>query len=138
MNAAHLAWSDRDLERMLQLFCEDIVYTCNSEPDGEPMRLVGRDAMRGFLLPVLHVAESASVVETFTFDGTVARTRVGSFVKHKKTHFAVSGHFRQVFQFRGKRVSQLDEFHDAAILKVFWRLVEQSEKQALEPDASDI
>lgn len=136
VNAAHAAWSSRDLDRMLSFYTHDIVYTCNGDPNGEPLRLIGHQAMRGFLEPVLAVAESASVVENFTFDGTTVRTNIACYVKHLKTKIVLTGNYRQILRFREGRVCQLDEFHDAARLNAFWRLVAQSEKEALEPGAS--
>jgi ketosteroid isomerase-like protein len=134
VNAAHAAWSARNLEQVLELYCEDIVYTCNGMPDGQPVRFDGREAMRGFLAPVLDVAESASVVSRFVFDAGVARTQVACFVRHKKTKIVLSGSFRQIIRFSGTRISRLDEFHDAAKLNAFWRLVAQSEQDLLERD----
>lgn len=136
VNAVHSAWSEGDLDRLLSYYCPDIIYTCNGESGGLPVKLVGRDAMRQFLAPILVAAESVCVVDRFTFDGTVARTRVESSIKHRKTSFVLSGNFRQVMRFEGVQISHLDEFHDAAKLNAFWRLVAQSEQDLLQnPDS---
>ena len=91
----------------------------------------GREAFRNFLARVLSVTESATVVEAFQFDGTLARANVACFVKHNSTGMVLSGYYRQVFRFRGRFISHLDEFHDAARLQAFWRMVELCEKEEI-------
>lgn len=124
---------------MLSFYSPDIVYTCNGEAgggiEGKPVRYVGRAAMRGFLAPLAAVTESVSVVEAFQFDGEKARVNVGSYIRHNRTGIVLSGQFRQVIHFERGMVSQLEEFHDAAKLATFWRLVSSTEA-LLEADNS--
>lgn len=128
VNACHDAWSRRDLDRLLQYYSPDVVYTCNGEPSGaHPVRYIGRDALRGFLAPLLDLIESVSVVEGFQFSGNKARATVGCYMKHFATGIILSGQYRQVFLFADDRISQLEEFHDAAKLATFWQLVRQTE-----------
>lgn len=130
VNACHLAWSSRDLDRMLSFYSPGIVYTCNGEPSGpqaNPVRYVGREAMRGFLGPLLETTESVSVVEAFQFDGEKARVNVACYLRHYRTGIVLSGQFRQVVRFQNGLVSQLEEFHDAAKLATFWKLVSSTE-----------
>jgi ketosteroid isomerase-like protein len=130
VNACHLAWSSRDLDRMLSFYSPHIIYTCNGEPEGPPnvtVRYVGRSAMRGFLSPLLEVAESVSVVEGFQFDGEKARVNVACYLRHYRTGIVLSGQFRQVVRFEGGMISHLEEFHDAAKLATFWKLVSSTE-----------
>lgn len=115
---------------MLDHYCDDICYTCNVEPAAaQPVRINGRAAMREFLTKVQGVAQSMSVVEAFQFDGSVARATVACFVKHNGTGIVLSGYYRQVLRFRSGQISHLEEFHDAARLEAFWRLVELCEKE---------
>lgn len=133
VNACHMAWSSRDLDRMLSLYSPNIVYTCNGEPNGpNPVRYVGREAMRGFLGPLLETAESVSVVEAFQFDGEKARVNVACYLRHYRTGIVLSGQFRQVVRFENGLVSQLEEFHDAAKLATFWKLVSSTEASLTE------
>lgn len=130
VNACHLAWSSRDIDRMLSFYSPTIIYTCNGEPkgpDAKPVRYIGRAAMRGFLEPLLDIAESVSVVEAFQFDGVKARVNVATYLRHYRTGIVLSGQFRQVVHFENGLVSQLEEFHDAAKLATFWKLVSQTE-----------
>ena len=105
-------------------YCDDIRYTCNIGPTGtQSFVAVGRKAMLDFLLPVLDVTESMSVVESFAFRNEEARATVACFVKHKATGHVLSGKYRQVVRFRDGGIAQIDEFHDAARIAAFCKLV---------------
>lgn len=113
---------------MLAYYSPDIVYTCNAEPSGmHPVSYTGRDAMRGFLAPLLDLAESVSVVEALQFDGVTARATVECYIKHYGTGIVLSSQYRQVIRFRDSLVFRLEEFHDAAKLATFWKLVRHTE-----------
>jgi ketosteroid isomerase-like protein len=124
VHACHEAWSLGNLTRLLSLYSPNIVYTCNAEPaEGSSVRYVGRAAMRTFLEPILRQVESISVVEAFHFDGVKARTTISTFVKHFQTGIEMNSQYRQVIRFESGLVGQLEEFHDAARLAAFWKLV---------------
>ena len=92
MDAAHLAWGNRDMEALVACYCDDIRYTCNIGPTGtQPFIAVGKKAMLDFLLPVLDVTVSMSVVESFAFRNEEARATVACFVKHNATGHVLSG-----------------------------------------------
>lgn len=135
VSACHDAWSTRDLDRLLTYYSPNMVYICNAEPSGaHPVRYVGLEAFRGFLAPVLELIESVSVVEGFQFSGNTARATIACYMKHFATGIVLSGQYRQVFQFTGDRISQLEEYHDAARIATFWELVTQTE--AMLPNSS--
>jgi hypothetical protein len=48
----------------------------------------------------------------------------------------LSGQYRQVFTFKNDKIIQLEEFHDAAKLATFWRLVTQTEAMVAEANRS--
>jgi len=124
VDAAHLAWSNRDTAGLLACYCEDVRYTCNTGPNpSEPYVAVGKPAMMDFLLPVLDIATSMSVVERFVFRNGVATATVACFVTHRATGHVLSGKYRQVIAFRDEKIAQIDEFHDAARIAAFWKLV---------------
>lgn len=128
VNACHEAWSLRDLDRMLRNYSPNFVYTCNTEGDGkEPTRFSGLDAYRGFLEPLLDLIESVSVVEGFQYHDNTARVSVGCYYKHYRTGLVMSGQFRQVFTFEGDLIVRIEEFHDAAKMATFWRLIGETE-----------
>lgn len=135
VNACHDAWSNRDLDRMFRNFHPDVVYSCNVEtPGASPVRYIGRLAMRGFLEPVLALIESVSVVDGFQMNGDAARTTISCYMKHYATGIVLSGQYRQVYHFKNDLIMQLEEFHDAARMATFWRLVQQTEAMQLQDD----
>jgi ketosteroid isomerase-like protein len=124
VDAAHLAWSNRDPTGLLACYCDDVRYTCNTGPSpSEPFVAVGKRAMMDFLLPVLDIATSMSVVERFVFKNDVARATVACFLRHHATGHVLSGKYRQVISFSDGKIAQIDEFHDAARIAAFWKLV---------------
>lgn len=136
INACHEAWSSRDLDRMLSYYSPHIIYTCNSEADSaDPTRFEGRGALGQFLKSLLDLIESVSVVEGFQFSGDTARVTINCYMKHYGTGIVLSGQYRQVFRFENNSIVQLEEYHDAAKLATFWRLVMQTEAMlAAEPE----
>jgi ketosteroid isomerase-like protein len=124
VDAAHLAWSNRDTPALLACYCDDIRYTCNTGSNGaDSFVAVGKQAMLDFLLPVLNIAESMSVVERFVFKDGMARATITCFVRHKATGHVLSGSYRQILVFREGKIAKIDEFHDAARIAAFWRMV---------------
>lgn len=134
VNACHEAWTMRDLTRMLSYYSPDVVYTCNAETAGpRAVRYAGREAMRGFLEPVLAQIECVSVVDATHYDevrGPRLRTTVSCYMKHISTGIVLSGQYRQVLSFKNGFIDRLEEFHDAAKLASFWKLVAHTESLA--------
>lgn len=83
--------------------------------------------MRQFLEPLTNLIESVSVVEGFQFQGDTARATIACYLKHYATGIVLSGQYRQVIRFKGDYIDQLEEFHDAARLATFWKLVAHTE-----------
>lgn len=125
LDETHRAWSAGDLKALLDTYTDDIVYVCNTHhPKGRAMTLNGRAAMHDFLAPVLDVAESMSVTESFEYHSGIGRAHVATFIRHRLTGHVLSGTYRQVVMFRDSRICRLEEFHDATKMAAFWRLVE--------------
>src|SRR5262245_24808152 len=55
LHAAHLAWTNQDMDKLIDLYDENVVFACNAAEDAPPLRLVGREAMRAFLEPIMRV-----------------------------------------------------------------------------------
>lgn len=124
LEASHGAWSRGDVEGMLRWMTDDILYSCNTGgPDGGPLIVEGKDGMRAFLGPVAVVAESMSVVDLFEYRDMTARARIDCYIRHRSTGHLLTGSYRQVVEFRGNLISRLEEFHDAAKMIAFWKLV---------------
>jgi ketosteroid isomerase-like protein len=142
VDAAHLAWSNRDTGALMACYCDDIRYTCNTGPSSaEPFVAVGKSAMLGFLEPVLEITESMSVVEHFVLNDNVARATVSCFVKHNATGHVLSGSYRQILVFRDGKIAEIEEFHDAARIAAFWKMVHgdvrPNDRDALAKDPPD-
>jgi ketosteroid isomerase-like protein len=125
VDAAHLAWSNRDTTTLLACYCDDICYTCNTGSSGaESFRAVGKQAMLDFLLSVLATTESMSIIEGFAFKDSTARANVACFVKHKATGHVLNGTYRQILTFCDGKIASIDEYHDAARIAAFWKMVD--------------
>lgn len=133
IEAFHAAWSQGDVTRMLSWCHNEITYFLNAgSADGGPMRLHGKPEMRAFLDQILNVATSVTVPQSFTFraDG-IGRAQIEAFVQHRKTGNVLSGTYRQVIFFEDFKIIALEEFHDAAKMKVFWEMVRSEELRAV-------
>jgi ketosteroid isomerase-like protein len=130
LDAAHRAWSEGDVQGVLTHYVDDLVYVCNTGGiDGGALTIEGKAGMAAFLDPVVVVAQSMSVVESFQFHAGIGRARIASFTRHRNTGHTLSGSYRQIVSFRGSRICRLEEFHDAAKMAAFWRLVKSETLQ---------
>lgn len=125
LHAAHLAWTKRDLPTLLGIYHERIQFSCNLPgPDGEPLKITGRAGMEAFLRPILDVVDNISVVELFDYKDGVGRASVACSLRHRATGHTLAGQYRQVVRFLDGQILALEEYHDAARLAAFWKLVE--------------
>jgi ketosteroid isomerase-like protein len=133
LDASHGAWCNGDIDRLLSYYADDCLYWCNAGAiDGSPFTLVGKPAFRDFLRNVSSVAESRSVIDLFQFDGKIARAQIDTYVRHRRTGHVLAGSYRQVVTYRGNEIWRIEEYHDAARMAAFWRLV-ASEETAGDP-----
>jgi len=124
LDIAHAAWSRGDIEGVLNQYTDDLTYWSNTgAPDGGPLTIVGKDVFRTFLNTIAAVNESVSVSEYFRFIDGIGRAKIECYIRHKTTGHTLVGSFRQVVTYRGDRISRLDEFHDAARMATFWRMI---------------
>lgn len=128
LDGAHDAWCKGEIERLLSYYTDDFTYWCNAGSlDGIPYTIEGKQAYRTFLRSIAAVAESASVTEHFQFENGVGRAKVEAYIRHRRTGHVLSGSYRQLVTYRGRKIQRLDEFHDAAKMAAFWRLVTSDE-----------
>jgi ketosteroid isomerase-like protein len=121
---AHAAWSRGDVEGVLSNYVEDLTYYCNTGgPDGGPLLISGKQALRQMLMPILEVAESVSVSEYFRYEDGVGRAMIECYIRHKTTRHVLVGSYRQIVTYRGDKIERMEEFHDAAKMIAFWRMV---------------
>ena len=128
VDGSHNAWCRGDIERLLSYYVDDLTYWCNAGSlDGSPYVVEGKPTYRTFLRSIASVAESATATEHFTFENGVARVKVEAYIRHRRTGHTLSGTYRQVIQFRGRKILRVEEFHDAAKMAAFWRMVTSDE-----------
>jgi hypothetical protein len=124
LDSAHAAWSCGDVEGVLSHYVDDLNYSCNTGgPDGGPLLIIGKQELRAMLKPVVDVAESVSVAEYFRYSEGVGRAKIECYIRHKTTHHTLVGSYRQLVTYRGNKIARMEEFHDAAKMMAFWRLV---------------
>jgi ketosteroid isomerase-like protein len=124
LESSHAAWSRGDVEGVLSHYVDDLTYYCNTGgPDGGPLSIVGKQALRDMLQPIVEVAESVSVSEYFRYSDGVGRAMIECYIRHKTTHHTLVGSYRQLVTYRGNKIATMEEFHDAAKMMAFWRMV---------------
>ncbi|MFT3730916.1 MAG: hypothetical protein QM780_05730 [Hyphomicrobium sp.] len=124
LNEAHRAWSVGDIEGVLRTYAEDILFQRNSVEGEQPLAIRGRDAMRAYLIPIAEKASGVAVLESFEFHAGIARSRVRYFLQDRETGETMSGTYRQVVVFRKTLISRMEQYHDAARLAAFFRLID--------------
>jgi hypothetical protein len=72
---------------------------------------------------IVAVAESVSVSECFRFADGVGRAKIDCCIKHKLAGLALAGSYRQLVIFREQKILGLEEYHDAAKMASFGRLI---------------
>jgi ketosteroid isomerase-like protein len=123
LDSTHNAWSRGEIELMLSHVVEDVVYWCNAGLEGAPYIIEGKPSYRTFLTSIVSVAESATATEHFQFEDGIGRAKVEAYIRHRRTGHVLSGSFRQVITYRGRKIAKIEEYHDAAKMAAFWRLV---------------
>jgi len=109
---------------MLAFYADDVTYWCNAGPlDGVPYTIEGKQSMRTFLRSITAVAESATATEHFQFEDGIGRALVEAYIRHRRTGLVLSGSYRQIVTFKGRKIVRLEEYHDAAKMMAFWRMV---------------
>ncbi len=124
IDRAYLAWSRGDVEGVLAQYVDDLTFSSNvGGADGQPLVIVGKPAFRPFIQGMAESMDSASVLEHFRFANGIGHARVEYYVRDRRTKHALSGAFRQVTAFRNGKILRAEQFHDAALMATFWRLV---------------
>ncbi|HRN89714.1 hypothetical protein [Hyphomicrobium sp.] len=116
------------MEQVLSCYADDLIYWCNAGSlEGTPMVIEGKSEFRTFLYTINAVVQGTSVAEYFQFEDGVARASIACHIRHRRTGLIMTGSYRQVATFRGRKIARMDEFHDAAKFAAFWRLVTSEE-----------
>jgi ketosteroid isomerase-like protein len=124
LDSAHAAWSNADIEGVLSCYVDDLTFWCNSGgPDGGALLITGKANLRAFLQSIVDVAESVSVSEYFRLADGIGRAKIECYIRHRKTGHTMAGSYRQLVSYRDSRILQISEYHDAARMAAFWRLI---------------
>ena len=124
VEAAHSAWNAGSIDGMLQKYVDDLEYITNTGSDGNSLTIRGKEAFRARFEPVMAILCSRTSIESFHFENGIARVRLSAYARHRDTGLELSGSYRSLYQFRGFQICKLEDFHDAAKMAAFWRLVE--------------
>ena len=124
LNRTHAAWSRGDVEGVLACYVDDLTYFCNTgAPDGGPLLIGGKQALREMLQSIVGVADSVSVPEYFRIADGTGRATIDCYIRHRTTGHTLVGSYRQLITYRGDRIERLEEFHDAAKMMAFWQMI---------------
>lgn len=125
MESAQEAWNAGSVEGVLDKYVNDLVYTTNTgRPNGESLTFRGKDELRKLYRTTMEVLDSASRLESVRYENGLVRTRLTAVLRHRATGHILTCSLRQILRFREFRIAEQEDFHDAAKLAAFWRLVE--------------
>lgn len=124
------AWANGDIPATLELMSDDVCHAVNVDGTVAPFAasVRGKDEMRRKLqLLVATFDFGAYVTNHVTIEGQRVRARMKIIFIHKATGERLSTSFRFVIEVRDGRIATIEEFHDAAYLEAFARLVSSVE-----------
>lgn len=123
LQSAHAAWSNGDIEGVLEFCTDDLVYRCNGgDLRGSPVEIRGKRAFGNFLRSLAASIESVSIAECFHLSNGLGQARIDWYIRHRRSGHVLSSSTRQIARYRGERICDVQDYHDAAQLAVFWRL----------------
>jgi len=120
------AWANRDLDAVMRTMSDDVVHNLNVDGTLVPFAasVTGKAALREKLQLMLDTFEfGAFVTEGLKIDGSVARAQIKIIYIHFGTGERLNVSFRFIVEQRDGLIVRMDEFHDAAYLEAFVRLV---------------
>ncbi len=129
LESAHAHWAAGQLEKVLDLYCDDCVYRSSTGGlEGRPLVVEGKAAYRDYLAPIMHENETVSTVINFSYSTGIGRARIAIYIKHRSTGHEITTTYRQLVTYRDGLMVQIDEYHDVARLSSFWRLAQRDSK----------
>lgn len=132
--SAQEAWNSGSVDGVLDKYVDDVIYTTNAGgPNGEPLTIRGKERLRLRFQKAMDVIESQASLRSVRCEDDLVRTRLAAHMRHRATGHCLNLTLRQVIRFRGFRLAEIQDFHDAARLAAFWRLVGDSLAQAHDP-----
>jgi ketosteroid isomerase-like protein len=118
------AWAARDVDGTVACWGEPMRYTLHAEEGPLAGTATTLQDLRARLTGFLAVFEFlAYVVESVRADGPAVRTSIVYWYRHKASRLELHGRYRHVWLVEDGRIVSCDEYHDAAALDAFMRLV---------------
>jgi ketosteroid isomerase-like protein len=120
------AWTNRDLEGTLSFMSEDVAHILNLDGTLVPYgaSVEGKPALRQKLQLLLDTFEFGALVnEGLRVEGRKATGHYKFIYIHFASGERLSGSFRFVIEQRGGLIFRMEEYHDAAYVEAFARLV---------------
>jgi ketosteroid isomerase-like protein len=124
LEAAQGAWAAGSVEGVLDKYVDDLLYVSNTGgPNGEILTINGKDALRRRFMAAMAAVDSQTKFEAFRYENGIARTRLSAVIRHRATGHTLTCSLRQIICFREFQICKQEDFHDAAKMVAFWRLV---------------
>lgn len=123
--ATQVAWNNRDLRALRDLYTEDIVYWTNwGGPNNQPRTVVGRQELIRHFADVRDTADIDIRLMSFRLEGGQARVKFEVIWRDPKRGFRHVYTCRNIISFANDRIRRIEEFQDAANLNAFQKLIE--------------
>lgn len=123
-------WAERDLDAVMSWLHDDIRFTLHAAHGSLP--LAGEANGKAELRPRLQFMLDAFEFLAYIVDAAretetagVVRTSILYYYRHKATGLYLDGRFRHVARVENGLIKEIDEYHDAAALEAFMKLVAQ-------------
>ena len=119
------AWASGDLEKTLDYFSDDVVYTLHLEEEAVPLagENVGKAALRAAFAGTRAAFEYILFRRMpLTVDGNRAHNQVEFMFRHYGTGETLTGRARFVWRVENGLITRCQEHHDAERIRAFMRL----------------
>jgi len=120
------AWANRDLDLAMSFMSDEVVHILNVDGEVAPFAAStnGKAALRTKLQLLLDTFDfGALVTDHLKIDGAVARAGIKIIYIHIGSGERLNVRFRFIVEQHHGLIVRMDEFHDAAYLESFVRLV---------------
>lgn len=120
------AWANGDIDAALKLMSDDVQHSVNVNGELVPFAasVRGKAQMRDKLRLLLETFEiGAYVTQHSTVEGQCVRARMKMIFLHKASGEQLNRRFRFVIEVRDGLLTHIEEYHDAAYLEAFARMV---------------
>lgn len=129
-------WGERDLDGTLELIAEDVVHVLNIDGNLAPFAksVAGKAELRPKLQSMLDALwfEQFDIVSVKALD-TCARALITIRYRHRQTGEELATTFRMIMEVTDGLITLMEEYHDAAYVEAFLRLVSMEQREQTAP-----